>query len=220
MQKIYVIGSSGHAKVVIDIIEQGCKYEIVGLLSRDQAAGEFVFGYEILGKQEEIPALLEEYPAEGVFVAVGDNATRAKVAKFLEENVPQLEIVSAIHTSAILGKDVNIGAGTVVMAGTVINPSSKIGQYCIINTRASIDHDCSIGNFTSLAPGVTMGGDCTIGEFCAIGIGATVLHGIQIGEQTVIGAKALVNKNIPPFSVAYGTPAKVVRQRKAGERYL
>lgn len=220
MKKILIIGSSGHAKVIIDILEKAGKYEIIGLLSRDQAAGEFVYSYEILGKEEELSALLENYPVKGIFVAIGDNTTRAKVAKFLEENHPQLEVVSAIHPSAILGRDVSIGAGTVVMAGTVINPSTRIGEHCIINTRASIDHDNSIGDFTSLAPGVTTGGDCKIGKFCAIGIGATVLHGIQIGAETVIGANALVNKNIPPFSVAYGTPAKVVRQRKAGERYL
>lgn len=220
MKKIFVIGSSGHAKVVIDIIEQAGKYEIVGLLSRDQAAGEFVYGYEILGKEVELSTILKTNPAEGFIIAVGDNATRAKVADFFVENYPQLEVVSAIHPSTIIGRDVKISAGTVVMAGAVINPSTLIGKHCIINTRAAIDHDNVIGDFTSIAPGVTTGGDCTIGEFCAIGIGATVLHGIQIGEQTVIGANALVNKDIPPFSVAYGTPVKVIRQRKAGERYL
>ncbi len=220
MKKIFVIGSSGHAKVVIDIIEQEGKHEIIGLLSRDQAAGEFVYGYEILGKEAELNSLLKKHPAEGYIIAVGDNATRAKVAIFFEENYPQLEALSAIHPSAILGRDVTIGAGTVVMAGAVINPSSQIGQYCIINTRASLDHDCILGNFASLAPGVTTGGACQIGEYSAIGIGATILHGVQIGEQTVIGANALVNKNIPPFSVAYGSPAQIIRQRKAGERYL
>ncbi len=220
MKKIFVIGSSGHAKVVIDIIEQEGKHEIIGLLSRDQAAGEFVYGYEILGKEAELNSLLKKHPAEGYIIAVGDNATRAKAANFFEENYPQLEALSAIHPSAILGRDVTIGAGTVVMAGTVINPSSKIGCFCIINTRASLDHDCILGNFASLAPGVTTGGDCQIRAYSAIGIGATILHGVQIGEQTVIGANALVNKNIPPFSVAYGTPAKVIRKREAGERYL
>jgi len=220
MKKIFVIGSSGHAKVVIDIVEQEGKYKIIGLLSRDQSAGEFVYGYEILGKQEELPALLKMHAIDGILVAVGDNFTRAKVADFLKENHPQLEIVSAIHPSAIIGRDVSIGAGTVIMAGTVINPSSTIGQYCIINTRASLDHDCTLGDFTSLAPGVTTGGDCQIGAYSAIGIGATILHGIQIGEQAVIGANALINKNIPPFSVAYGTPAKVIRKRNVGDKYL
>lgn len=220
MKKVFVIGSSGHAKVVIDIIEKEGKHQIIGLLSRDQAAGEFVFGYEILGKQEELSALLKTHPADGIFVAVGDNATRAKVAEFLKENHPQLEIASAIHPSAIIGRDVTIGAGTVIMAGVVINPSSQIGRYCIINTHASIEHDCTLADFASLAPNVTTGGDCQIGAYSAIGISATLLHGIQIGEETVIGANALVNKNIPPLTVAYGTPAKVIRKREAGERYL
>ena len=220
MKKIFVIGSSGHAKVVIDIIEKEGKHQIVGLLSRDQAAGEFVYGYEILGKEANLPDILKTHPAEGFVIAVGDNATRAKVANFFAENHPQLEAVSAIHPTAIIGKDVNIGTGTVLMAGVVINPSTRIGKNCIINTSASIDHDNVIGDFTSIAPSVTTGGDCQIGEFCAIGIGATLLHGIQIGEQTVIGAKALVNKDIPSYSVAYGTPTKVIRKREAGERYL
>ena len=220
MKNILIIGSSGHAKVVIDIIEKESKYQILGLLSRDQAAGEKVFDYEILGKQEELGTLLKEHTVNGIFVAVGDNFMRSKVSNFLAENHPQLEIISTIHPSAIIGRDVNIGKGTVIMAGAVINPSSSIGDFCIINTNASLDHDCIMGDFSSLAPGVITGGDCQIGEYSAIGIGATLLHGIQIGKETVIGATSLVNKNIPPSNIAYGIPAKVIRKREAGEKYL
>lgn len=50
---------------------------------------------------------------------------------------------------------------------------------------------------------------------CDIGVGTIVLPGVTIGKYSQIGAGAVVTKNIPPYSVAAGVPAKVLRQRKA-----
>jgi acetyltransferase-like isoleucine patch superfamily enzyme len=59
-----------------------------------------------------------------------------------------------------------------------------------------------------------------MGEFSALSLRAAVIHGRAIGVHTVIGAGATVVKDIPDYVVAYGTPARVVRPRRAGERYL
>jgi acetyltransferase-like isoleucine patch superfamily enzyme len=106
------------------------------------------------------------------------------------------------------------------MAGAVVNPNSSIGEHCIVNTASSIDHDSIIERFSSLAPGVTTGGNVRLKEFSVLSLRAAVIHGCTIGAHTVIGAGATVLRNIPDFCVAYGTPARVVRARKMGEKYL
>jgi acetyltransferase-like isoleucine patch superfamily enzyme len=75
-------------------------------------------------------------------------------------------------------------------------------------------------DFASLAPQASVGGNCRIGRYAAVGIGAVISHGIQVGEHTVIGAGSTVLDNIGPLRIAYGTPAKAIRERKRGDKYL
>jgi acetyltransferase-like isoleucine patch superfamily enzyme len=74
--------------------------------------------------------------------------------------------------------------------------------------------------FSSLAPGAITGGNCRIGAYSAISIGAVLRHGINVGEHSIVGAGATVLRDVEPYSVVYGSPARKVRDRVAGARYL
>ncbi|WP_299409505.1 acetyltransferase [Acaryochloris sp. IP29b_bin.148] len=220
MDNIVIIGSSGHAKVIIDIVQQEGRYNIAGLLDDGRNVGEQTLGYSVLGPVEDLPELVTAHAIKGVIVAIGDNFVRSQVAGRIQDVCPDLPFVSAIHPSASIATEVSIGEGTVVMAGVSINPCSSIGRSCILNTHSSLDHDSVLEDFASLAPHATTGGNCHIGQYSAISIGAVLVHGIHIGEQTVIGAGSVVMTSIQPFVVAYGTPAKIIRSRKPGDQYL
>ncbi|KPA16718.1 Sialic acid O-acyltransferase, NeuD [Candidatus Magnetomorum sp. HK-1] len=220
MDNIVIIGSSGHAKVIIDIVEKESRYRIAGIIDPHKKKGEKILGYSILGQKEDLPQLMISHAIKGAIVAIGDNFTRSAEVSRLREICPDIIFVSAKHPKASIAKDVTIGEGTVIMAGANINPSCSIGLFCIINTNSSLDHDSEMKNFSSIAPGVTTGGNCKIDDFTAISIGATLIHGIHIGEHTVIGAGSTVIKDIQPYKIAYGTPAKVIRDRIQGEKYF
>lgn len=220
MDNIVIIGSSGHAKVIIDIVQQEGKYKIAGLLDRHRKVDEQTLGYRVLGKEEDLPDLVNVHSLKGAIVAIGDNFIRSKVAARIREICPDLPFVRAIHPKASIATDVTIGEGVVIMAGVSINPCSSVGRFCILNTNCSLDHDSTMEDFASLAPGATTGGNCRIGKYSAISIGAVLIHGVHIGEQSVIGAASLVMKPIESFVVAYGTPAKVIRNRRPGDKYL
>lgn len=220
MEKILLIGASGHAKVALDVIEREGRYEILGLIDSYKPAGERFFGYEILGAEDMLYSLFKSGEVFGGMIAIGDNWTRHQMAGKIQALVPEFTFITAIHPSAILGRGVTVGAGSVLMAGVVVNSDSKIGEHCILNTKSALDHDCVMGNFSSLAPGVTTGGKVTVGEFSAISLGANIIHGVNIGGQTVLGAGAVTLEDIPSYCVAYGVPAKVIRKREAGEKYL
>lgn len=106
------------------------------------------------------------------------------------------------------------------MAGVIINTNSKVKEHCIINTRSSFDHESTLGEFGSLAPGVTVGGSVNILNFTAIGLGVNIIHNIKIGEHTIVGAGATVIFNIEPYTIVVGTPAKKIKTRSKGEKYL
>lgn len=220
MKNIIVVGASGHAKVILDIVEKQKKYSVVGLLDKEKPVGEKFFGYPVLGKEEDLPGLVKEKSLGAGIIAIGDNWTRHLVVRKILDLAPDFEFVSAIHPSAQIAKGVTIGNGTVVMANAAINSDSKVGDFCIVNTSASLDHDSLMEDYSSLAPNAVTGGNVRIGKFSTICIGATISHERSIGEHSVIGAGALVLADIPAYSVFHGVPAGFRRKREKGERYL
>lgn len=219
-EQILIVGASGHAKVIIDIIEKEGKYDIAGLIDGNKKVGDELLGYKILGNESHIPELIKTGLEFSVIIAIGDNWTRHLVKEKIKETTPNVKFASAIHPSAQLAKGVKIGKGAVIMAGAVINSDTEIGDFTIVNTNASIDHDGHMLPFSSLAPGVTVGGNVTIGSFSAVSIGAVVKHKILIGDHSVIGAGSVLLSDCENNSIMYGVPAKKIRTRDIGEKYL
>lgn len=220
MRRILIIGSSGHAKVIIDIIEKMAFYEIVGLIDRFRKVGEDTMGYPVVGQEEDLPRIVEIQKIEGVFVAIGDNQIRQTVVKRIQRYNLDLDYIKAIHPSAEIGRNVKLAGGTAVMAGVCINSGAKIGKFCVLNTNSTLDHDSIMKDFSSLAPGVNVGGGCLIGKLSMIGIGATIIHKICIGSNTFIGAGSIVVRNIKANKLALGVPARVVRKREINEKFI
>jgi len=215
MEQLLIFGSGGHAKVVIDVIEKAGDHQIFGIMVSKRGLEDHFLGYRVYGDDE-----LEAIERRIGIVAIGDNWIRARVFENITTLFPDFRFVSAVHPSAQIGKAVSIGEGTVVMAGAVINSGTRIGQHCIVNTKASVDHDCCLMDFSSIAPGVTLGGNVRVGAYSAVSLGAAVLPGVSIGEHSVIGAGAVVIRDIPGKVVSFGVPGKVIRSREIGEKYL
>src|SRR5699024_7958806 len=108
-----------------------------------------VLDIPIIDKSDNMLLYTDEYE---MFIAIGDNDVREKIyMKLFKYNA---EIAKLIHPDAVIGKNVHIVVGTVIMAGVIVNSYTKIGRCCIINTAASIDHDNNIDDFVHISPGV------------------------------------------------------------------
>ncbi|MBC1237775.1 transferase [Nostoc linckia z18] len=91
----------------------------------------------------------------------------------------------------------------------------KIGKHCMIAAHSGIyanNHNFADPMRPIKSQGVTRKG-IVIEDDCWLGHKVTVLDGVTIGQGSVIGAGAVVNKDIPPFSVAVGIPARVIKNR-------
>ena len=220
MKRILIIGGSGHARAVIDAVEQSQCYQIAGILDDQLESGSAVLGYRVLGRIDELSEVADHHGVTGGHVAIGDNWVRARVVARLEAAVPGFDFVTVVHPSATVSRHACLGRGVMVLSGAVIGPNSRVGQFCSVWTRASIDHDGTLDTYASLAPAVVTGGNVHIGAYSAVCLAASIIHGITIGEHTLVGAGSTVLNDLPNNAVAYGTPARVVRKRLAGERYL
>lgn len=209
--KIFVFGASGHAKVVIDIIERQQLYEIAFLVDDDpKLKGSEFYGYPVIGGKPEL--LVAQDQICGGIVAIGINRARITIEKWLTDN--RFALITAIHPSAQLARGVTVGEGTVIMAGVIINSDSQIGRNVIVNTLASIDHDCIVGDGVHIAPGTTLCGNVQVGDGSFICSSTTIIPNLLIGESVIVGAGSTVIRDVPDRVLVAGSPAKHIRSQE------
>ena len=139
MPGVLIVGSSGHARVIVDIIERSGSHTILGFLDDTKPPGMIEIGYAILGGLADLPKIVREHNPQGFFVAVGDNWNRGIIAAKIKQLTRELPVITAVHPSAQVAHSACVGPGTAVMAGAVINSNVSVGSFCIINTRGSVD---------------------------------------------------------------------------------
>ena len=197
MNRLIIVGASGHGKVVADIAKM-TGYEDIVFLDNDSKITSCE-GYPVLGPDNNIGMFDGD-----VFVAVGNASVRRRIM----EREKNRHFPILIHPSAIIAESVEIGAGTVVVAGTVINPGVSIGKGCIVNTSSSIDHDCVIGDYTHVSVGAHLCGTVVIGKENWIGAGAIISNNHSICDGCIIGAGAVVVNDLDEPGTYFGVPAK------------
>jgi sugar O-acyltransferase (sialic acid O-acetyltransferase NeuD family) len=214
LRPLVIFGAGGHALSVANVA-LSAGYSIKFFVDKEKE-GLTLLDYKIVGHI----GILENIERFSFALAVGDNAVRESMYEDLINEFPNLYFPPLVHSSAVVSFFTSIGAGTVVMPKAVIGPNSKVGNFCLINTQASIDHDCTMLNYSSLAPGAVTGGGVLIGLRSVVSLGAKIKHGIRVGDDSIVGANSYLNKDLPNNQVAYGIPAKQVRARNLGDPYL
>ena len=220
MNNVVIIGASGHGSVVLDCIEQQKQYHLIGFIDSYKHKGYKLNGYEVLGTENDLPDLIEKFNLYGGIVAIGDNWTRGAVVKRICKIAPSFNFITAIHPNTIIGKNVSIGKGSVIIPGAIVNANAVVGNHVIINTKSTLGHDGYMGEFTSLASGVCTGGNFELGDYSAISLGSNIIENISIGCHTVVGAGSLVIRDFGDNQMVHGNPARVIRSRPVGEKYL
>jgi UDP-perosamine 4-acetyltransferase len=203
---LVVIGSGGHAKVVVDILEEIDDFEIAGCTTADPVPD--LLGYPVLGGDDVLPDILQK-GVRHAFVAIGQNGLRRKLTRHVVDL--GFSLINVVSPRATLSRRVKLEMGIVIMPGAIINAGAWIGEGAIINTGAIVDHDCGVGSYVHIAPGVFVAGTVSIGTGAFLGIGSRVIPGIAIGCRATIGAGAVVVRDVPDGVTAVGVPARVIK---------
>ena len=202
MKRVIIIGASGHGKVVADIVRNAGD-QVAGFLDDNPERWGMFAGFPVLGAVD----CYKEYNKLSFVIAIGNAAIRERIANRLNG----VNWYTAIHPTAVVSEiGVEIGAGTVVMAGAVINAGTTIGRHCIINSGAVVEHDNDLEDYVHVSVGARLAGTVHVGKSSWIGIGACVSNNRSVCASCMIGAGAVVVKDIKRAGTYVGVPAEMM----------
>lgn len=183
---ILLVGSGGHAKACIDVIEQDGRFSVAGLIGLAREVGGQVLGYPVLGTDEDLAKLREG--CLHALVAAGQIKTpEIRIRLFALLQGCEFSMPSIVSPRAYVSQHAMLGAGTIVMHGAVVNAGASVGRNCIVNTQALVEHDAVVGDHCHIATAALINGAVRVGSGTFVGSGTSVRQGISIGERCVIG---------------------------------
>jgi len=214
--RVLILGAGGHGRVVLDILLQARKYDVVGFLDNNSDIhGRRVDGIPVHGGIDELEGFGAELGVGGLIIAIGDNGARRGLARQVEQT--GFELISAVHPSATLAYNATIGRNVVIAAGAVVCANCQIGDSVILNTGCIIDHQTMIGEGSHICPGVRIAGRVKVEPGVFVGIGATVVPKVTLGCEAIVGAGAVVLEDVLPMATVVGVPAVPIKLASASE---
>jgi sugar O-acyltransferase (sialic acid O-acetyltransferase NeuD family) len=214
MRHILIISGGDFAAKVIRLINRIGGYVIVGYT--DIVDRGSLFGVKHLGADSQIPDLIRKHPELNAVLCVGVNEEHRDKRKLLINylNKYEIQIPTLIAPNAFIEEDVEIGSGSIVFDNALIDFGVTIGNYSVVNLKATVCHNTEISDDVTLSPSSVIAGGCKIGSGTFVGTNATINPYISITSGCVIGSGSVVVKDCLVEGVYFGNPAKLVGSRK------
>ena len=202
MRDLVILGAGVHAGETAEIAERINQvkptWNLLGFISpKPEQAGGDLNGYPILGGPDKVAELanaccVPEYSGRGIAV-------------------PRERLVTLIDPSCFVSRTAQIGVGCVIYPHCYIGLNARIGDLVFCLSGCSINHDDVLEDLVVLASGVRLAGYVHVEPRCYLGQSCTVRQNIRIGSDSLIGMGAVVVKNVEPYSVMVGNPARKLR---------
>ncbi|HEY0983762.1 NeuD/PglB/VioB family sugar acetyltransferase [Schlesneria sp.] len=208
-KQIVVIGAGGHGKVVVSTLQEAGFVVDAIYDDNERMWDTTILGVPVRGPVSDLAKAPEKY--KGI-VGIGDARIRERVV----ESLP-MEWMTVIHPHSFVHHSARLGAGSVVLAGAVVQPDAILGEHVIVNTSSSVDHDCRIGNFVGIGPGAHLSGGVRIDERCLLGAGCSVIPEVHIAADVTVGAGTVVIQDITRGCTVVGSTPRIIRQELSFE---
>ena len=209
-QELIIIGAGKFARETVWMLErlarQGDRtWKLLGYVDdTPEKQDTSVYGLPVLGT---VDALLSWPRDVWAIMPMGTCGGRRTLAQRLAQ-APHLHWATIQASSAVTGKNFEIGEGSLLCENTLCTVDVKLGRHTIVNVGSTISHDTVLGDFVTVSPGVTICGNCEIGDGVFLGAGATIIEQIRIAPGIVVGAGATVVRDLTVPGTYVGTPAR------------
>jgi sugar O-acyltransferase (sialic acid O-acetyltransferase NeuD family) len=186
-KNIILVGGGGHCHSCIDVIERCGEFNIVGVVDSFLLVDTKVCGYPVLGKDEDLPSLLNL--ADHALVTIGQLRS-SELRERLYEKLIKIGYIlpSIISPSAYIAREAHVGKGSIVMHHAIVNTKASVGYNCIINTKSLIEHDAVVLDHCHVSTGAIVNGGAKVHSGSFVGSSAVVVHNVIVPEKSFIKA--------------------------------
>ena len=212
-KKLFILGVGHNTAVFIELAET-LGYSISGLYHyQNDRIGEQFCGFPIVGCNQELFEM-KDLSDRNFALSMGNNAIRANLSEEIRKrggNIPKL-----VHPMASVSKYSSLEEGVVVHANAIVQPNVKIEKDSVVSFNAGVTHDVIIESAVYVAGGSITGAYAHVHHGALIGMGSVIISDKvrNIGKHAIVGAGAVVSKDVEPYTIVAGNPAKVIGRIK------
>ncbi len=199
-RRVAILGAGAMGRQVLHhlLAHYGDTRELLGFVDDTRTVGEpIAAGLATLGSFEAFSTSAATAPSEVELVfAIGYadmTGRRAALERVLDAGY---RLASVVHPQAMIEPGVEIGAGSIVLAGAILDQGVSIGEACYVDIGVRLGADTKIGRGNWLSSGTSTGSRVRIGDDCFFGMDCTITTDVQIGSENFVNAKSLVARDL------------------------
>ena len=212
MKKLAIIGTRDLAKQIQHFVTCDNQFEVVGWLDDLEERGKVINGVAVLGNTDEAESLFIAGAFDCILIGIG--YTRFDLRQSMYEKLKgKVPFATFVHSTCYVDPTSQIGEGCVIYPRCIIDMNADIRPNVFINWGSGIGHDAIMHSHSVVAANVLIAGLSEVGERCMIGNGTTFIDHIHVCDDVTIGGGATVVKDITEKGVYVGTPAKKMERK-------
>jgi len=199
-------------------------------LAREAAEAARARGWSVIGCVDDDPTLwstrvapelpvvggidlVTEHPEALLVVCAGLGRTRETIVERLRTlGVGDERFATLVHPDTSVPPSAVVGAGTVLLAGSVLTADVAVGDHVVCMPHVVLTHDCHVADYATLCANVALGGSVRVGRGAYLGMGATVRERRCVGARATLGMGAVLLEDLPEGETWVGVPAHPLRR--------
>lgn len=208
---LIILGTGGNCLDILDTVrDHPLGFSCVGFLDDDKAKWhQNVYGVPVLGPLNSAA----DYPDATFINGIGSPRTYWQKPKIIAQTGLSIErFATIIHPSATVSRSAEIGRGVVILQHVTIAAGSRVGHHVILLPSSIVSHHAVVGDYSAVAGAACISSSVRIAESCYVGSNSTIKEGVVIGQGSLLGAGCVVIRDVAPWTVVVGNPARYLRR--------
>ncbi|MDX1664617.1 MAG: biotin/lipoyl-containing protein [Candidatus Promineifilaceae bacterium] len=213
--RILIIGGGDGAVQVVDVLAHAHRQRAVAIVDdAESLQGKLIRGVPIVGQIDygQIAQMYEEDHFDAAVISIS-TLIPLREQIFLELKERGIPFANVIHPSAVIGANVTLGEGNVIMAFCHIGPCATLGNNNFLSVYCSVEHHGTLGNHCSFGPGVVTSSRVHFGDRVRCGTGIFIEPKVTIGADAVIGSGCIIRGDVPEHALLKSRMNYTIRQR-------